>query len=68
MATETQEQEWLSSYLKPLIGATITGVIVEGDEATIHAVTTDGQKLELGIGQDEEGIGPVFISGLPLPK
>lgn len=64
---------WLEEYLKPLVGAEIVGVEVhvEDDYEAWPRMTVklrSGLKLTLEIGRDEEGNGPGFIFGLPLPE
>lgn len=67
---------WLEKYLEPLKGATITGVKVktedEGGYTEDWPVLTmkfsDGHVGEVEVSRDEEGNGPGFLFGLPMPE
>lgn len=68
------DAEFLREYLKPLVGGTITsvGVNEEDDNGFAEAwpkitVKKGAQTYELEISRDEEGNGPGFVFGLPLP-
>ena len=66
------ESEWLTKYLAPLAGATIKSVEIKADDdgywPTLHVKTKEGDGLTLEVPQDEEGNGPGFIFGLPMPR
>ena len=69
------DAEFLKKYLAPLKGGIIKSVQVkeENDYGMTHAwpvlvVQTKTDKFELEISRDEEGNGPGFIFGLPLPS
>ena len=67
-------EKWLTKYLQPLVGGTITAVGVgteNEDEAwpRLSVTAKDGKTIyELEISQDEEGNGPGVIFGLPFPS
>lgn len=71
-----QEKAWLTKYLAPLKGATITAVKVKAEREdgwvdhwpTLTVRTASGETYELEVSQDEEGNGPGFIFGLPTPE
>jgi len=64
-------------YYAALKGATITAAGVELGEdehgtgndcwPTITATLANGDKVKLEVSQDEEGNGPGFLFGLPMP-
>ena len=64
---------WMEKYLAPLVGGTITAVegFVE-DECDIwpriHVTLASGEEVVIEVSQDEEGNGPGFPFGLPLPQ
>lgn len=67
-------KEFLERYLKPLVGATVESVGANDDEdgyepwPTITVRAADGRRYELEISRDEEGNGPGFVFGLPMPE
>jgi hypothetical protein len=76
-ATARPAGAWLKDYLSPLVGCTITGVdaLVEDGEAwpRIKVRLPEGHlidgtnQIELEVSRDEEGNGPGFLFGLPIP-
>jgi hypothetical protein len=65
------EKDWISNYLKQLVGCTITEAFAVSDDSgiwpVIVATRQDGTKFNLEISRDPEGNGPGFIFGLPNP-
>ena len=66
---------WLELYLEPLVGATITKVEIKTEEEegfsedwpVLTIKFSDGHVGEVEVSRDEEGNGPGFLFGLPLP-
>lgn len=70
-----EQAAWLERYLEPLKGATIFGVKIKVEDGEVWPVLVvenltlaEGETLELEISRDEEGNGPGFIFGLPVPS
>jgi len=68
---------WHRLYYRALRGATITSASAELGEdedgltdecwPTLTATLANGDKVTLEVSQDEEGNGPGFLFGLPMP-
>lgn len=67
---------WMSRYYAPLVGATIEKFVVAIDDdpdfgremfPMLIVKLADGTTAEVLVMRDEEGNGPGFLSGLPLP-
>lgn len=58
------KHDWLKKYLAPLKGRTIKTVGVSEDGFPFFTLD-DGKKIE--VSRDEEGNGPGFLFGLPVP-
>ena len=76
MKQHQQEQiDWLKKYYGSLEGATINKVSVKVEDdmgwpqlwPVLHVTLKDGSTADLELSQDEEGNGPGFMYGLPLP-
>lgn len=64
---------WLEDYLRPLVGAEIVGVDVHVEDEyeawpRLTVRLRNGTKLTLEVSRDEEGNGPGFLFGLPIPE
>jgi len=65
---------WYTSYFGQLIGATLVEFRMEKDEYQagvwwpVYTVRMpDGHLREIWLSQDEEGNGPGWLDGMPLP-
>ena len=65
-----EQKKWIKKYLTPLVGGTITRVGCNSEEYPTITVKVPGEMEPylLEISQDEEGNGPGFVFGLPMPK
>jgi hypothetical protein len=71
-----EQKEWLEKYLEPLKGATITEVEIKTknevgypeDWPVLTMKFNDGHVGEVEVSRDEEGNGPGFLFGLPMPE
>ncbi len=67
-------RKWMADYYGQLEGATIKTFSIGVDEEmnddypTFTVILKDGTEVQIEISQDEEGNGPGFIFGLPLPN
>lgn len=65
--------EWYSEYFGILVGATITGFEWAKDEdfqqywPTFTIKLANGDTVSVELSQDEEGNGPGWLFGLPMP-
>ena len=66
--------EWLLAYYSELIGYTITNVEIAHDDEDMYdawpgigMTHPDKPDLTIAISRDEEGNGPGFLYGLPVP-
>lgn len=62
--------KFMVPYLKPLVGAVVTGVkpSADGEFTTIVFRRPNGATFECELSSDEEGNAPGFMFGLPRPK
>ena len=67
-----KQVQWNELYYGFLNGATVNGVSSVSDEYgdiwTKITFEKDGERFEVEISADEEGNGPGFLFGLPLPS
>ena len=63
----SKQNEWLQSYLKTMVGGTIKSVGVTDDGFPFFVVQKGRDSYTVEVSQDEEGNGPGFLFGLPVP-
>jgi hypothetical protein len=70
------ERAYYERYYAPLAGATIESVAVSDEDMggysepwlKMKVKLSDGSTTEIEVSQDEEGNGPGFLFGLPIPE
>lgn len=64
--------EFYANYYGQLEGCTITNTRVENEDGQLWPVLTvttpDGEVFSIEVSRDEEGNGPGFLFGLPVPS
>ena len=81
---EGLDLRWMKAYLKPLEGLTVTKVTLDEEDFPVitlkvpkgHTWVNDNgetckwgdKEIEISVSCDEEGNGPGFLFGLPMPK
>ena len=69
-----KRRQWMVRYYSQLVGCQINRFVIGADEdfgedfPMFDITTQDGKQLQITIQRDEEGNGPGFIDGLPLPN
>lgn len=67
MMTKAEEQRFLAAYYAVLKGAVIVDVDGGAEFPRLVVKTTQGEELIVEVSRDEEGNGPGFLFGLPVP-
>lgn len=71
--TKPTEATWVRRYYQALVGGTVTKITTKRGEygqvwPVIHVRMPDRHVYKCEVSQDEEGNGPGFLFGLPVPQ